>query len=150
MPGAGPRLAEALAAEALAAEAELVHRPDLHGRLGLPRPVRRALLQAYRQGVGAGDVPQFTLAASTGPVGYGSSSPIVTSDGTTSGSALVWMVVRLNAGDELRAYDAVPVNGQLHLRAAFPVGRFATSVTGVPGVALPVNSRILTNRLRES
>ena len=82
-------------------------------------------LQAYQQGVGAGDVPAFTLAASTGPVGYGSSSPIVTSDGTTSGSALVWMVVRLDAGDELRAYDAVPVNGQFHLRAKFPVGRFA-------------------------
>ena len=82
-------------------------------------------LQAYQQGVGAGDVPAFTLAASTGPVGYGSSSPIVTSDGTTSGSALVWMVVRLDAGDELRAYDAVPVNGQFHLRAKFSVGRFA-------------------------
>ena len=36
-------LAETLAAEALAAEQELVRRPDLHGALGLPRAVRRAL-----------------------------------------------------------------------------------------------------------
>jgi len=36
-------LAEALASEATAAETELRGRPDLHGRLGLPRAVRRAL-----------------------------------------------------------------------------------------------------------
>ena len=61
------RLAEALAAEALAAETELVHRPDLHGRLGLPRPVRRALLQAARQGAspGAARVMRFDFHATT-------------------------------------------------------------------------------------
>jgi len=37
------RLAERLAAEALAAERELSERPELHGALGLPRAVRRAL-----------------------------------------------------------------------------------------------------------
>ena len=36
-------VAELLAAETLAAEAELVSRVDLHSRLGLPRGVRRAL-----------------------------------------------------------------------------------------------------------
>jgi glutathionylspermidine synthase len=36
-------LAEKLAAETLAAERELIGRPDLHRRLGLPRSVRRAL-----------------------------------------------------------------------------------------------------------
>ncbi|MBK8027371.1 MAG: glutathionylspermidine synthase family protein [Chloroflexi bacterium] len=35
------RMAEALAAESLAAEAELLTRPDLRGALGLPGPVRR-------------------------------------------------------------------------------------------------------------
>lgn len=40
------RLAEALAAETRAAEAELVQRPELHRRLGLSRPVRRALRSA--------------------------------------------------------------------------------------------------------
>ena len=37
------RLAQELAREALAAEAELLARPELHARLGLPRPIRRAL-----------------------------------------------------------------------------------------------------------
>jgi len=36
-------LAESLAREVMAAETELRHRPDLHGRLGLPRAVRKAL-----------------------------------------------------------------------------------------------------------
>jgi glutathionylspermidine synthase len=40
------RLAAALARETLAAEAELIARPDLHPRLGLPRGVRRALRHA--------------------------------------------------------------------------------------------------------
>jgi glutathionylspermidine synthase len=44
------RLAEALAAEAAAAEEELLGRPDLHRRLGLPRAVRRALAGARRRG----------------------------------------------------------------------------------------------------
>jgi hypothetical protein len=79
-------------------------------------------LQAYRRGVRADDVPEFTLAGSSGGVAYGSSSPVVTSDGTTSGSALVWMVARQGGGDELRAYDAVPSGGALNLRAHFPVG----------------------------
>jgi glutathionylspermidine synthase len=46
--------AEALAREALAAEAELVQRPELHRLLGLPREVERALRQAVRAGPSAG------------------------------------------------------------------------------------------------
>jgi hypothetical protein len=44
------RLAEALAGETLAAEAELLTRPDLHRRLGLPRAVRSVLADAGRDG----------------------------------------------------------------------------------------------------
>ncbi len=40
------RTAEALAAEATEAERELLARPELHGRLGLPRSLTRALLAA--------------------------------------------------------------------------------------------------------
>jgi len=47
-------LAEALAREALAAEAELVLRPELHGRLALPRAVRAALRRAGPNGASAG------------------------------------------------------------------------------------------------
>ncbi|HVR99544.1 MAG TPA: glutathionylspermidine synthase family protein, partial [Thermoanaerobaculia bacterium] len=44
------RLAEALAAETAAAEKELLQRPNLHRRLGLPRAVRRALAKATAAG----------------------------------------------------------------------------------------------------
>ena len=47
-------LAEVLAEETLAAEAELAQRPELHGRLGLPRAVRRALERVRTQGPAAG------------------------------------------------------------------------------------------------
>jgi hypothetical protein len=47
-------LAGALAAETLAAEAELVQRPELHRTLGLPRSVRRALGAAGSRGPAAG------------------------------------------------------------------------------------------------
>lgn len=43
-------LAERLAREALAAEDELLGRPELHGRLGLPRAIRRALAETRELG----------------------------------------------------------------------------------------------------
>jgi hypothetical protein len=52
-------LAAALARETLAAEAELVTRPDLHGRLGLSRPVRRALRRAAGPASGAARLIRF-------------------------------------------------------------------------------------------
>lgn len=45
------RWAEALAAEASAAEAELIDRPELLRILGLPRSVRRVLASARRDGL---------------------------------------------------------------------------------------------------
>jgi LGFP repeat/Abnormal spindle-like microcephaly-assoc'd, ASPM-SPD-2-Hydin len=52
-------------------------------------------------------------------------SPVVTSVGTTPGSALVW-VIHAPAADgewaELSAYDAVPVDGVLALRFSAPIG----------------------------
>jgi len=47
------KIAEALAVETLAAERELVDRPELHAVLGLPRAARRALRQAARVGAPA-------------------------------------------------------------------------------------------------
>ena len=57
--------AEALAAETLAAEGELVGRPELHRELGLPRPIRGALRLAVRQGAarGAARVMRFDFHA---------------------------------------------------------------------------------------
>jgi hypothetical protein len=67
----------------------------------------------------AGDV-EFTLAgasANTGNTfGYGSGTPIVTSNGTTSGSALVW-IIHANgpsgAESQLEAFNPVPVDNSL-------------------------------------
>ena len=46
--------------------------------------------------------------------GYTSGSPVVTSSGTTSGSALVWIIQSADAtgaDGKLMVYNAVPSNG---------------------------------------
>jgi iron transport multicopper oxidase len=72
--------------------------------------------------------PRLTLAGNSADAfGCSSSAPIVTSNGTTSGSALVWIVWNPDSsgvGAELRAYDALPgVNGRLLQRFSAPVGQ---------------------------
>jgi hypothetical protein len=52
-------LAESLAVETLAAEAELVRRPDLHTQLGLPRAVRRGLRSPGPASAGAARLVRF-------------------------------------------------------------------------------------------
>jgi PQQ-like domain len=77
--------------------------------------------------------PKLSVAAeSPEEFGFGSGSPIVTSDGTNSGSAVLWIT---RCGEpkpehdcenaELRAYNAVPVGGQLQQLWSAPIG-FAT------------------------
>jgi fibronectin type 3 domain-containing protein len=71
-------------------------------------------LQALAYGTDGNGNPTATIVAKSAEnFGSYSGSPIVTSNGTTSGSALVWAIS--NTG-ELRAYDAVPVAGALTLR----------------------------------
>ena len=55
------KLSEKLTKEALAAEQELIHRADLHEKLGLPAEIRRALRKGVRQGslTGAPRVMRF-------------------------------------------------------------------------------------------
>src|SRR5262249_14501438 len=68
--------------------------------------------------------------------GFSSSSPIVTSSGSQSGTALVWIVWSPDGsgnGAQLRAYDAVPVGGTLTLRFSAAVGTAAKFTP--PGVA---------------
>jgi hypothetical protein len=79
-------------------------------------------------GAGAIDVYKFTssngrpgldlVGTSSQPALFGVSGPLITSDGTTSGSAVVWVV---NAG-HLQAYDPVPVNKKLTLIGNWFVG----------------------------
>jgi outer membrane protein assembly factor BamB len=86
-------------------------------------------LRAYRYGVTADGMPQLAPAGtSVDSFGYGSSNVVVTSDGTRSGSALLWSLWSsgwYGAGAQLRAYDAVPVDGALKLRLLMPIGTSA-------------------------
>jgi hypothetical protein len=86
-----------------------------------------AKVTAYRV-VSVGGTPTLEVAGQSDddPYGFGTSSAIVTSDGTTSGSAMMW-IVRLPDGSgfgaELRAYDANPAGGVLNLRGRYAVGQ---------------------------
>ena len=99
----------------------------------------------YRASVdGSGKPTLARVAQAPGAFGLGTSAPVVTSDGTTPGSALVWLIWSADntgAGAELRAYDAVPVSGTplgtLTLRYRASIGRAARYTP--PGVG---NGRI--------
>lgn len=73
-------------------------------------------LDVYQYGQTASGQPSLSEVATSSDVfGFGSGSPVITSDGTTSGSALVWIIWsanRMGNGGQLRAYDPIPVNGQ--------------------------------------
>jgi hypothetical protein len=83
-------------------------------------------LAAFKIGASANGLPTLTrVATSAGAFGYTSGSPVVTSNGTASGSALVWAVYSSGsngAGGQLRAYSALPSNGSMTLRYAAPIG----------------------------
>ncbi|HET7047262.1 MAG TPA: choice-of-anchor D domain-containing protein [Solirubrobacteraceae bacterium] len=94
------------------------------------------LFDVYKYGLSGTETPALSLVATSPDVfGWGSGPPVITSDGTTSGSALVWTIWSTNrsgAGGQLRAYDPVPVNGQPVLRYSAPIGT-ATNYS-IPGV----------------
>jgi hypothetical protein len=75
------------------------------------------LFDAYKYGVTGGGAPSLSAVGSASSTfGWGSGSPVITSDGTTSGSALVWIIWSANrtgSGAQLQAYNPVPVGGTL-------------------------------------
>ena len=79
-----------------------------------------APLQSFQYGLGADGVPAFTLAGiSTESLGYSSGSPVVTSNGNRTDTALVWLAYTTGSygAGTLRAYDAMPdASGHLTLR----------------------------------
>ncbi|MEV4517831.1 choice-of-anchor D domain-containing protein [Dactylosporangium sp. NPDC049525] len=96
----------------------------------------QGFLRAFKYGVNGAGLPVLTSAGtSASTFGYTSGSPVVTSTGTTSGSAIVWAVYSdgsNGANGQLRAYDALPVNGRLNLRYSAPIGvatKFVTPAT---------------------
>ena len=81
-------------------------------------------LDAYQ--VTGSPTPTLTPVLSSPPsTGYGSSGPVVTSEGTTSGTAVLWIVNMAGGGDPhtmLQAYNPVPEDGTLQLIGQWPVG----------------------------
>ena len=94
-------------------------------------------LRAYVAGVDGMGNPSLSLAGSTSDnFGYTSGSVVVTSNGSTSGTALIWTEYSTGAsgaGAQLRAYDAVPLDGTMNLRFSAPIGN--ASKFAMPGVA---------------
>jgi Abnormal spindle-like microcephaly-assoc'd, ASPM-SPD-2-Hydin/PQQ-like domain len=93
-------------------------------------------LRVYRYGLSGTGSPALSLqATSSEEFGFGTGAPVITSDGTTSGTALVWTIWMPNGGGvgaQLRAYDPVPVSGQPVLRWRAPIG--TGSKFSTPGV----------------
>ena len=93
-------------------------------------------LRVYQYGLSGTGTPTLSLqGTSSEAFGFSSSAPIITSDGTTPGSALVWIVWAPNGGGEgaqLRAYDPIPVNGEPVMLWSAPIGTSAKFAT--PGV----------------
>jgi iron transport multicopper oxidase len=93
-------------------------------------------LKLYRYRKAANGTPSLDAPIqSDDAFGFSSGAPVITSDGTTSGSATMWTVWAPNGsgqGGQLRAYDAVPRNGRLNLRRSFPVGQ--STKFSMPGV----------------
>jgi len=106
----------------------------------------RGPLRAFAYGVNGSGQPSLTnTGTSTGTFGYTSGSPVITSTGTTAGSALVWAIYcdgSNGANGQLRAYDAIPVNGTLKLRYSAPIGTASKfSVPATDGGRVYVGTR---------
>ncbi len=90
---------------------------------------------AFKYGTDGSGKPALSLAGNTvDHFGYTSGSPLVTSDGTTSGSAIVWVTRSdgpTGANGQLCAYNGTPTSGTLKLLRCFPVG--TASKFSVPG-----------------
>jgi hypothetical protein len=86
-------------------------------------------LRVYKYGLDGSGKPALSLqGTSTDAFGFSSSAPVITSDGTTSGSALVWTIWTpggSGTGAQLRAYDPIPVSGHPVLRWSAPIGTSA-------------------------
>jgi len=88
------------------------------------------VLRGYRYGLDGQGKPTLSLAGSSSEAfGFSSSHPVVTSNGTASGTALLWIVWSPNGsgvGAQLRAYDPIPdASGNFTLVFSAPIGRSA-------------------------
>lgn len=82
-------------------------------------------LRFFRYEVNGAGEPALSLAAtSPNEFSFGSGSPIVTSNATASGTAILWITrcPTTCAGADLRAYSPVPVAGSPHVLWEAPIG----------------------------
>ncbi len=84
-------------------------------------------LEAFKYGTDESGAPHLSLVAHAPEnLGYGSGSPLVTSDGATTGSGIVWISQCSDPpgceGSTLNAYAAVPVEGSLQLLWSGEIG----------------------------
>ncbi|HEV3188745.1 MAG TPA: hypothetical protein VGZ04_11970 [Acidimicrobiales bacterium] len=86
-----------------------------------PADMGGGALDAFKEVISGTGVISFNLVGSTYNSGYlfgfGSGKPIITSNGTTSGSALLWVTHTADAsgaGGELQAYNPIPQNPGAH------------------------------------
>src|SRR6266511_2458951 len=81
---------------------------------------------AFKYGVDGAGKPALSLAGNTRETfGYTAGSPLVTSNGTTPGTAVVWVVNvdgPTGSNGQLCAYNAIPANNVLTLLRCFPIG----------------------------
>ncbi len=93
-------------------------------------------LRVYQYGLSGTGMPTLSLqGTSSEAFGFSSGAPIITSHGTASGSALVWVVWAPNGsgvGAQLRAYAPIPVDKEPVLLWSAPIGTSAKFAT--PGV----------------
>jgi len=96
-------------------------------------------LNAFKRTVKANGTVSFTLAGATvhsGNVfGYGSGTPIITSNGSKTGSALVWIIHAIGpsgADSQLEAYNPIPVKNTLE--EVWSSAPFTSDVFAQPGV----------------
>jgi PQQ-like domain len=100
----------------------------------------------YKYGLtGTGQPSLSRVAMAEEAFGWGSGAPVITSEGTTSGSAIVWLTRatdRTGANGQLRAFEALPVGGKLVEIFNAPIGTASNySVPGVGAGRLYVGNR---------
>ncbi|MBR7826113.1 choice-of-anchor D domain-containing protein [Actinospica sp. MGRD01-02] len=83
-------------------------------------------LVALAYGLTGSGVPSFRVAGTSQQTfPFSSGSPVVTSNGTTSGSALVWVIQSSGStgtNGQLMVYNAVPSSGVMTLLRSWPLG----------------------------
>ncbi|MFF4590287.1 PQQ-binding-like beta-propeller repeat protein [Streptomyces sp. NPDC001388] len=106
----------------------------------------RGPLRAFKYGVNGAGLPALSDAGrSTETFGFASGSPVITSTGTTPGSAVVWAVYAdgsSGANGQLRAYEATPADGTLKRLWSAPIGTASSfSVPATDGGRVYVGTR---------